>query len=97
VIAFREKIGSLRPQQSAYMGLENNQMLDAKDAMTNDDKKRYISESIRNVYLMLHTEMMFNACISSKWACIWAVSAAIVAALGMIGTWITVLIMLFNK
>lgn len=91
---FTQRTGALRPQQMVYFGVANDKL---QNAMTYEDKKKYISESIRNIYLMLHTKLMLNACVSAekssssaKWACILAAVAAVVSLLGTVATWITV-------
>jgi len=38
----------------------------------------------RDILYALQTEMMFNACVSAKWACRWAAVAAIVACISVI-------------
>jgi hypothetical protein len=86
MIGFTERIKALGPSQMVYFELVNDQMQE----MPYEAKKRHISESARNIYLMLHTEMMFNSCVSAERACIWAAVAAGVSLLGTAATWITI-------
>lgn len=48
-------------------------------------------EAVENAHRFLQTEMMFNACVSSKQSCKWAAIAATVAAIGVIAGWYTYL------
>ncbi len=47
--------------------------------------------AVENAHRFLQTEMMFNACVSSKQSCKWAAIAATVAAIGVIAGWYTYL------
>lgn len=40
--------------------------------------------AVENAYKFLQREMMFNACVSAKWSCIFAATAAVVATLGVL-------------
>jgi hypothetical protein len=78
---FTQRVGALSPQQMVYFGVVNGQL---QNAMTYEDKKKYTSESIRNIYLMLHTEEMFNACVYAKRSCFWAAIAAIASCISVL-------------
>jgi hypothetical protein len=66
--------------------------------------EHYIEELTNNIRISLQTKMMLNACVSAEQsattaqrACKWAAVAAIVSVLGVVGTWVTVLIMVIIK
>ena len=91
---FAKKIDALMPYQGIVFSFVNNQIVDVTPPA---QKKTIISETIRNIYFMLHTELMFNACVSAeessfsaKWACICAAVAAVTSVVGAIATWITI-------
>ena len=41
-------------------------------------------EISHNIYYALHTEEMFNACVSAKWSCSWASIAAIASCISVL-------------
>jgi len=41
-------------------------------------------ELCHNIYYVLQTEEMFNACVSAKWSCFWAAVAAIAACISVL-------------
>jgi hypothetical protein len=85
---FVKRIGALIPHKSATvsMGIRTNSDGTKQFARSSStaEKKAFIDETIRNIYTMLQTEMMFNACIFAKHSCFWAAIAAIVACISTI-------------
>ena len=47
-------------------------------------QKDLVDALIRNIHMVLQTEMMLNACISAKRSCFWAAIAAIAACFSII-------------
>ncbi len=43
----------------------------------------YVNSIRDNIYMVLQTEMMLNACVSAKWSCLFAAIAAIVACISV--------------
>ncbi len=85
---FAKRIGALMPCKSHTGGVEHrensNGTIRNAYISTPADKKTFIDKTICNIYTMLQTEMMFNACIFAKHSCFWAAIAAIAACLSVI-------------
>jgi len=48
--------------------------------------RKNINFIAKNIHTVLQTEMMFNACVSAKWSCLFAAIASIVACVSIILT-----------
>lgn len=46
--------------------------------------EKIYKELCRNIYYVLQTEAMFNACVSAKWSCFWAAIAAIASCISVL-------------
>ena len=52
-----------------------------------EEYERICKEISDNILYKLQTEMMFNACVSAKWSCVYAALAAIAACISIGLTW----------
>jgi hypothetical protein len=46
--------------------------------------EKIYKELCHNIYYVLQTEEMFNACVSAKWSCFWAAIAATVSFVSLV-------------
>ncbi len=69
-------------QESAKTNLDNSHVHYFRERIVIYDE--VYEELSRNIYYALHTEEMFNACVSAKWSCFWAFIAALAGCISVL-------------
>lgn len=91
VVDARRYMGTgLRDMESTVKAIQTGQMGIFEDNVSNpkcQEYERICKEISDNILYKLQTEMMFNACVSAKWSCLFAAVAAIAACISIGLTW----------